>query len=356
MENIPLSATTILIIKIAGLLLLFLLGKFFLKRFLKLLHNFCQTANLPRAWGYSYLNSMDSPLQLLLLALLFSYIIQVIWNYFTFLEPITPVLHSLRSFLIVAMSGWLLLQWKNTIQAILIEKKEPDSLAIESAKIDFFGKLLSILIGLITILSCMSILNYPLEGILTVGGVGAAAIAFASQGVISNFFGSAVIYLTQPFNLGDYIAIHKEGVEGTVEYIGWYLSCIRNPDRQPIYVPNAIFGNAVVLNYTRMTHRRMKTIVSLRYQDLEKIHPIIESISQYLKEHKSIDASLPIVTAFSLCNSSSLDIEVSAYTIETDRSNFLELQQAILLQILEIVQANGASMPYPTQTIELIKT
>jgi MscS family membrane protein len=47
----------------------------------------------------------------------------------------------------------------------------------------------------------------------------------------------------------------------------------------------------------------------------------------------------------------SLDIEVFAYLLARDWNQFLEIQERMLLRIMEIVEAAGAQIALPSQTM-----
>ena len=50
---------------------------------------------------------------------------------------------------------------------------------------------------------------------------------------------------------------------------------------------------------------------------------------------------------------SSLDVELFGYVFAGDLSRFLELQQDLLLDIMEIIQRAGGAMAYPSQIVYL---
>jgi MscS family membrane protein len=55
-----------------------------------------------------------------------------------------------------------------------------------------------------------------------------------------------------------------------------------------------------------------------------------------------------------LCfGTSSLDVELFGYVFAGDLSRFLELQQELLLDIMEIIQRAGGAMAYPSHIVYL---
>ncbi|MDF2576943.1 MAG: small-conductance mechanosensitive channel [Chlamydiales bacterium] len=304
-------------------------------------------------WGSRIILLSIHPLNFLIWVLGLSYILEAICPQ-SFLENLQKLTALIRSLSLIFSSAWILFQWKNCIQTELIVAYKDHTTKFERSKIDLIGKAVSAVISLMVIIGVMSKLGYPLEGILTIGGVGAAAIGFASKDVISNFFGGTMVYFTQPFGLGDVIRLPDKNIEGIVERIGWYLTCIRNPEKQPIYVPNAIFSNAVVVNLTRMSHRRIQEVIGVRYEDVNHISNIVKRTQEMLEKEPEIDQEMPILIGFNKFNESSLDIQVTAFTQVTKYSDYLILLQRILIKVLKIVEEEGAQIPYTTRTIEII--
>ena len=47
---------------------------------------------------------------------------------------------------------------------------------------------------------------------------------------------------------------------------------------------------------------------------------------------------------------SSLDLEASAYVLATDLETYLKIQEELLLQIMDAVEAAGTTLAFPSQT------
>ena len=204
-----------------------------------------------------------------------------------------------------------------------------------------------IFITIISALIGLGILKIPLSGLLTFGGITGAALAFASQSMIANFFGGLFIYFDRPFVIGDWISSPEKSLEGVVEHIGWRLTVIRSLDRRPIYVPNSIFTSTIVANPSRMTHRRINQNVTVSHADAEKLPEIMESIRQILRETPAIDQScqncVNLLTQDAL-NSSGISFNILAYSLVTESGPFKMLEDKILLQAQKIITAAEAKI------------
>ncbi|MBK8162319.1 MAG: mechanosensitive ion channel [Gammaproteobacteria bacterium] len=142
-------------------------------------------------------------------------------------------------------------------------------------------------------------------------------------------------------------------IEGTVEYIGWRHTRVRAFNKNPIYVPNALFTNIVVENPTRMTNRRIKETVGIRYDDIAQMDAIVTDIQAMLKSHPEIDTTQTLIVNFSTFGPSSLDILIYTFTKTKEWVRYHEVKQDVLLKVAEIIARNGAEIAFPTRTLHL---
>lgn len=162
-----------------------------------------------------------------------------------------------------------------------------------------------------------------------------------------------MIYLDRPFSVGEWVRSPEKDIEGTVEHIGWRLTRIRTFDKRPIYVPNAIFNNIVLQNPSRMTHRRIFEHIGIRYDDVSKMEPILQSIRQMVKEHNEIAQDQTQMVYFDRCAPSSVDFFIYCFTVTTDWAEFHRIKEDVLLKVLAIVQEHGAQWALPTSTMHV---
>lgn len=215
------------------------------------------------------------------------------------------------------------------------------------------GKLLRLLVIVVTVITVAHTLGFQIGGLLALGGVGGIAVGLAAKDLLANFFGGLTIYLDRPFSVGDWIRSPDKSIEGTVEYISWRHTRIRAFNKNPIYVPNAVFTSIVVENPSRMSHRRLKETLGLRYDDFAQVEAVVADIKTLLQNHPSIDNSQTLIVNFNRFGASSLDIMVYAFTLTRAWVDFQALKQELLLAIGRIVASRGAEIAFPTQTLHL---
>ncbi|HHT00034.1 MAG TPA: mechanosensitive ion channel, partial [Thiomicrospira sp.] len=116
---------------------------------------------------------------------------------------------------------------------------------------------------------------------------------------------------------------------------------------------NGIFANIAIENPSRMTNRRIKETMGIRYADVHKMREIIKGVKQMLREHPEIDNNQTLIVNFNAFNSSSLDFFIYTFTKTTDWIKFHEIKQDVLLTISDIVESHGAEMAFPTRTLHI---
>ena len=232
------------------------------------------------------------------------------------------------------------------VRSRLEQNKEVDKTLVHA-----LAQLFTISVIITCGLVVMQIFGLPISGLLAFGGLGGAAIALASKDMVANFFGSLVIYMDRPFKVGDWIRSPDKQIEGTVEFIGWRVTRIRTFDKRPLYVPNGIFLTISVENPSRMTNRRINTVIGIRYQDADKIDQVTTDVRKMLSEHPEIDQAQTTFVNFVEYGHSSLNFRVYTFTKTTNWVRFQEVQHEIFVRILNIISKNGAECAFPTQTL-----
>ena len=119
-----------------------------------------------------------------------------------------------------------------------------------------------VLTGVATILQIWGIQIAP---IIAGFGLFGVAVALGAQDLFKNLLGGVSILIERRFALGDLIEV--EGVvEGNIEQIGFRSTRVRRFDEVPVVVPNNMFSDHALVNYSNMTRRRIKWIIGLEYR------------------------------------------------------------------------------------------
>ena len=262
---------------------------------------------------------------------------------------ILAVVHPVRVIGVIACLGWFLVRFIGNGKDAIIRRREGRGEAVDRTTVEAASQLLRIGVWIVTFLVALQSLGFSVEGVLAFGGIGGIAIGFAAKDLLANFFGSLMIYFDRPFAVGDWIRSPDKQIEGTVEEIGWRLTCIRTFEKRPLYVPNSVFTTITVENASRMSHRRINETIGLRYDDIGKIERVVEDIRVMMGAHPEIDPTQSMIVNFVKFNDFSLDITIHAFTRTTVNAEFHRVRQAILLKIAELIARHGAEIAFPTR-------
>ena len=272
------------------------------------------------------------------------------------LEYIAPA----RNIGVVLCVAWFLLKLIRELSGKVIAARSAAGEEIDRTTLDGLSKVARIVVIVVAALTVMQTLGFSISGILAFGGMGGIAVGFAAKDLLANFFGGLMIHLDRPFHIGETIRSPEKQIEGKVEHIGWRQTRIRATNMALIYVPNALFTSIVIENPSRMSHRRIREVIGLRYDDLGKMSSIVEEVRAMLKNHPDIDSALDneqsTVVAFDQFADSSINFIVQAHCKITNLPHFHAVKQEILLAVSGIIARHGAEIAFPTRTLHLHQT
>jgi len=268
---------------------------------------------------------------------------------FEFLEQALAV----RDVALIVCVTWFLVRFVDAVGRNVVAARKARGEEFDLTTVDALGKLARLVVLVLAVLTIAQTLGFKITGLLALGGVGGIAVGFAAKDLLANFFGGLTIYLDRPFSVGEWIRSPDKSIEGTVEYISWRHTRIRAFNKNPIYVPNAVFTSIVVENPSRMSHRRIKETIGVRYDDFSRVAPIVSDIRAMLRSHPGIDTTQTLIVNFNEFGASSLDILVYTFTRTTVWTEYHEVKQDVLLRIGAIIERHGAEIAFPTRTIQL---
>lgn len=197
-------------------------------------------------------------------------------------------------------------------------------------------------------------LGFDVKAFMVSLGIGGAALAFASKDTIANFFGSISLIMDAPFKVGDRIQVNQK-LDGIVESIGIRSTRIRNLDQSLSILPNSYLANEYIVNVARWRKRKASLTVGLTYgTTVAQIRKIRDDIRELLAKDPAVTPNSALVN-FTTFADSSLNIDVIYFVIFTETPKYLEVVERINFAIMEIVENNGASFAFPSQSLYIEK-
>ncbi len=254
---------------------------------------------------------------------------------------------------VISLGTWFVLRLIRGLENALVDQDETSIPSWDPTTGRAIGKLLRLSVIITATLVIMQSLGLDVSGALAFGGIGGLAVGMAAKDLLANFFGGLMLYLDRPIAVGEWVRSPDKSIEGTVEEIGWRLTRIRTFDKRPLFIPNSIFLSMIVENATRMSHRRIRETIGLRYDDIAVIRPVVADVEAYLRGHEAIDQSQTLMVFFDAFAPSTCDFFIYCFTHTTGWAEWLGIKQDVLLNIAEIIDGHGAEMAYPTQTVHV---
>ncbi len=158
--------------------------------------------------------------------------------------------------------------------------------------------------------------------------------------------------LDKPFVIGDFVIVGD--FLGRVEHIGLKTTRLRSLGGEQLVFSNADLLQRRLRNYGRMMERRVLFQVGVAYETsrdrLERIPTMIrEAIGRH--EATRFDRS-----HFKEYGDSSLVFETVYYVLSPEYNIYMDIQEAVNLEIHRRFEEEGIEFAYPTRTLHLRST
>ena len=293
----------------------------------------------------SLFESLIPPLKLLpiiFVFIFFSLYLQVDTSLSNFIKKINLTLTTIFIF-------WIIHQSLNTF-FIFFEKLE--RVLTKGLTIWIFNssKYLLIFLGIVAVLDVWGIKIGPIIAGLGLFGV---AVALGAQDLFKNLISGILIIVERRFHLGDIIEVPGYAT-GTVEHIGFRSTLIRQFDTVTISIPNYVFSDTSIINYSKRKYRRIKWIIGLVYDtSTEQLKKICLDINESISKDNDfiINNDHQLFVRIEKFSESSIDILIQVFANTNEWEKYLIIKEKLAIKVKEIVEENKSSFAFPSQSI-----
>ncbi|WP_300541375.1 mechanosensitive ion channel family protein [Maricaulis sp.] len=227
--------------------------------------------------------------------------------------------------------------------------------ALTPVMIDWLTKAMRILFVIVGAAAVLQIWDIPVAGIVAGLGLFGVAIGLGAQDLFKNLIAGILILAEKRFLPGDWILVDGV-VEGTVEEINFRSTLVRRFDKGPVYVPNSKLADNAVTNFSRMTHRRIKWAIGVRYDTTsEQLREIRDKVLAWVTDHPEF-ADPPDVATFMRVDAfgpSSIDFLLYCFTKTTNWGEWLRLKEDLALFVKQTVEKAGTEFAFPSTSVYL---
>lgn len=235
--------------------------------------------------------------------------------------------------------------------AYLKKMAERTASTLDDQLVPLLSKALKVFVVAVGLLFILDNFNFNITALITGLGIGGFALALAAQDMLKNFFGSIMIFMDRPFQVGDWVV--GDGIDGDIEEVGFRATRIRTFHNSLTYVPNGILADMTIDNMGMRKYRRYKTYLAVTYDTPpDVLESYVNGLRQIVENHPSTrkDYYNIYVNTF---NTSSIDILFYVFFKVPSWPEELKARHEINLLAIKLADQLGVRFAFPTQTIHV---
>ena len=216
--------------------------------------------------------------------------------------------------------------------------------------LDTTYKVLVVILGVATIAQES---GFPIGSIIAGAGLIGLTISLAAQETASNIFSGIVILVDKPFAVGDWILVGD--VEGEVIDINFRSIKIRSLDKTVSVITNSKVCSSTIVNCAMRSTRPYKFTLGVTYNTSRaKLEQLMADLTAMLEASPSVEKGSALVRLTSF-GDSSINLLVSAYLLTNQAGTFLQMQNDLNLNVMDVMQKNNVDFAFPSTTVYLSK-
>ena len=216
--------------------------------------------------------------------------------------------------------------------------------------LDTAYKVLVVILGVATLAQES---GFPIGSIVAGAGLIGLTISLAAQETAGNIFSGIVILVDKPFAVGDWIIAGD--VEGEVIDINFRSIKIRGLDKSVSILTNSKVCSSTIVNCAMRTTRPYKFTLGVTYgTSRAKLEQLMADLTAMLEASESVEKGSALVRLTSF-GDSSINLLVSAYLRTNQAGTFLQMQNDLNLNVMDVLQRDGVDFAFPSTTVYLAK-
>lgn len=164
-------------------------------------------------------------------------------------------------------------------------------------------------------------------------GIGTLAVGLAAKDTLANLFGSISIFVDRPFKIGDLILV--DGIEGTVEEVGFRSTRLRTAYQSLVVIPNSKVADSKIDNMGQRPYRRCSFVLNPAHGTSPAVcDRLCEAIRSLISERPAVrEGRVDVV--LSGIGGLALEVSVTFFFLGSAAISDAEEKHAILLEVLE---------------------
>lgn len=292
-----------------------------------------------------FLNPVVKPFSLMIIALLASILIPVLQLPAFIATGIILLVHALVPF----FATFFFYRLVDILGHYLKKIADRSENTLDDQLMPLVTKVLHVFVIIVGFVAILRGFKFDIWPILTGLSIGGLAFALAAQDTLKNFFGSLMIFIDRPFQIGDWVTAGD--IDGTVEEVGFRSTRVRTFRDSVMYVPNSIISNSMVDNHGKRNYRRFYTKLAITYDTPARlIEVFVKGVEEIVLKHP--DTRKDYYNIFlNEYGGSALEVMLYIFFKVPDWNNELRCRQEIMLEINKLAEHLGVRFAFPTQTL-----
>jgi potassium efflux system protein len=269
------------------------------------------------------------------------------WAYRIFTEirigSITISIVGIFAGVLMFAAGYVVTRWfQRWLDGNVMARSRVDTGVRNSVKtgVGYLGIGLAGLIG-------VSAAGFDLSNLALVAGALSLGVGFGLQNIVSNFVSGLILLVERPFKVGDWVVTGT--TEGFVKRISVRATEIETFQRQTIMVPNSLFINASVGNWTHKNKLGRSDIpVTVSYNSAPR--QVMDTLLQIAAAHSLVLKNPEPQAVFSAFGDATMTFELRVYLADIVNGN--GVRNDLRLAIYERFKDDGLGAPFPMEELE----
>ncbi len=246
--------------------------------------------------------------------------------------------------ILILLIGWVLAGWVRRMVLRLLDRTPHMDRTLKPV----LASIARYTVLVFVVVAVLAQFGVQTTSIIALLGAAGIAVGLALQGTLQNIAAGMMLLFLRPFQVGEYIS--ADGIDGTVEEIGLFVTQLTTFDGLYRSVPNAKLWNATITNYDRRPTRRLDLVVGISYGDS------IETAQRLLMALMESDARVlrdpaPQVVVSALADSA-VNLTLRCWCVKAD---YWPLSFDLRRAVKQRLEAEGLTIPFPQREVRVVR-
>ena len=264
---------------------------------------------------------------------------------------VEEVVHQASS--LIAAAGIILVAYRaiDIVVDVLARRASQTETKLDDSLVPLLRTSMRLFVLIVGVLFVLQNLDVNVSSLVAGLGLGGLAFALAAQDTVRNVLGGVTIFADKPFEVGDWVVV--DGIEGTVETVGFRSTRVRTFYNSLISVPNGNLMDAGIDNMGKRRWRRYKTTLGVGYHTTpDQMQAFVEGIRAIISANPGMRQDYYIVE-FHGFGATSLDVLVYCFIDAADWTEELRTRHVLNLDIMRLAESLQVDFAFPTQTLHI---